>query len=543
MPATPRNYHCIVLGSGIAGLYFSLKAASQGKIAILTKKHRAESNTNYAQGGIAAVTSQEDSIEKHIQDTCAAGAGLCRKEAVETILAEGPARIQDLVRLGMEFSERETSPAGKREWDLGKEGGHSQRRILHAKDVTGREVERALLRAVAGHPDIHIYENHFAIDLITSRKLGLNEPDRCHGLYALDTGKRRVRAFRAKTTVIATGGCGKVYLYTTNPDIATGDGVAMAYRASVPIANMEFIQFHPTCLYHPKAKTFLISEAVRGEGGIIKSRAGREFMADCHPLQSLAPRDIVARAIDREMKREGSEYVHLDITHKPAPFLMNRFPNIYQTCLRFGIDITKQPLPIVPAAHYQCGGIQTNTNGETTLPGLFAIGEAACTGLHGANRLASNSLIEALVVARRAAQHLKTLPLKAPLPTSPPWKDGSLADPDEFVVISHNWDEIRRVMWDYVGIVRTQKRLERAQKRILNLQSEIQEYYLNFQTTPDLLELRNLATVAHLIIKASMTRPESRGLYYNLDHPQPDPAWAARDTILIKNQAPGFAPI
>ena len=543
MPANLRQYHCVVLGSGIAGLYFSLHAASQGKVAILTKKHRAESNTNYAQGGIAAVTSPEDSVEKHIQDTCDAGAGLCHRDAVETILAEGPARIGDLVRLGMQFSEREVSPGRKSEWDLGKEGGHSHRRILHAKDVTGREIERALLRGVADHPSIDIYENHFAIDLVTSQSHGESEPNRCHGLYALDTGKRRVVAFQSNTTVIATGGCGKVYLYTTNPDIATGDGVAMAYRAGAPIANMEFVQFHPTCLYHPKAKTFLISEAVRGEGGIIKSQTGREFMADCHPLQSLAPRDVVARAIDREMKREGSEYVHLDITHKPAHFLMNRFPNIYETCLRYGINIAKQPIPIVPAAHYQCGGIQTNVDGETALEGLFAIGEVACTGLHGANRLASNSLLEALVVARRAAERLKTLSFKKPLSPFPAGKADNQANPEELVFISHNWDEIRRVMWDYVGIVRTRKRLQRAQKRILSMRSEIQEYYHNFQTVPDLLELRNLATVADLIIQSSMTRPESRGLHYNLDYPELDPNWASRDTILVKGQAPGFASI
>ncbi|MCS1408799.1 MAG: L-aspartate oxidase [Verrucomicrobia subdivision 3 bacterium] len=535
-----RDYDFIVLGSGIAGLYFSLKAAPQGKVAIITKKHRAESNTNYAQGGIAAVTSQEDSIEKHIQDTCAAGAGLCHPDAVKQILTEGPARIQDLVDLGMEFSEREDLPAGKREWDLGKEGGHSKRRILHAKDITGREVERALLQAIADHPNIDIYENYFAIELITSEKLGLQELNRCHGIYVLDTSQGQVMTFRAKIIIMATGGCGKVYLYTTNPDIATGDGVAMAYRAGVPILNMEFVQFHPTCLYHPKAKTFLITEAVRGEGGIIKSQTGREFMDDYHPLKSLAPRDIVARAIDKEMKREGSEYVHLDITHKSAPFIMNRFPNIYETCLRFGIDITKQPIPIVPAAHYQCGGIQTNTNGETSLTGLFAIGEVACTGLHGANRLASNSLLEALVVAYRAAKRIKTLSIEEPAPNLPPWEDGDVIDPDELVVIAHNWDEIRRVMWDYVGIVRTQKRLERAQKRILNLQSEIHDYYPNFQVTPDLLEIRNLATVADLIINASLTRPESRGLHYTLDHPNQDPTWATRDTILIKDQSPGF---
>ena len=540
MATLTRNYDFIVLGSGIAGLYFSLKAAEQGTVAIITKKHRAESNTNYAQGGIAAVTSKEDSIEKHVEDTCTAGAGLCHPGVVTEILREGPDRIADLIKLGMEFSEREGLKTGEKEWDLGKEGGHSKRRILHAKDVTGREIERALLQAIADNPRIEIFEDHFAIDLITSHRLGLEEPNRCHGIYVLDISKQKVETFRSKAVVIGTGGCGKVYLYTTNPDIATGDGVAMAYRAGVPILNMEFVQFHPTCLYHPTAKTFLISEAVRGEGGIIKSTSGRAFMDDYHPLKSLAPRDIVARAIDREMKREGSDYVHLDITHKPAPFIMNRFPNIYQTCLKYGIDITKQPIPVVPAAHYQCGGIKTSTSGETNLRGLFAIGEVACTGLHGANRLASNSLLEALVVAYGAAEKLKQVPLEEPSSELPQWEDGDLHDPDELVVVSHNWDEIRRLMWDYVGIVRTKKRLERAQTRIDNLQTEIQEYYLNFQVTPDLLELRNLVTVADLIIKSAMIRPESRGLHYNADFPEPDDTWAERDTLIQRDRAPGF---
>ena len=538
MASTTRDYDVIVLGSGIAGLYFSLKAAERGRVAIITKKHRAESNTNYAQGGIAAVTSEEDSIEHHVADTCNAGAGLCHPEVVKTILAEGPARIQDLVSLGMEFSERDPLQAGKKEWDLGKEGGHSKRRILHAKDVTGRKIERALLASIASHSRIDIFENHFAIDLITSERLKREEPPQCYGVYVLDTGNRKVETFRAQSVVIGTGGCGKVYLYTTNPDIATGDGVAMAYRAGVPIRNMEFVQFHPTCLYHPEAKTFLISEAVRGEGGVIKSQSGREFMNEYHELKSLAPRDIVARAIDKEMKREGRDYVHLDITHKPAPFIMNRFPNIYQTCLRYGIDITKEPIPVVPAAHYQCGGIQTNTTGETSLKGLYAIGEVTCTGLHGANRLASNSLLEALVVAYRAAEQLHRTPIQRSGHPLPPWEDGDLSDPDELVVVSHNWDEIRRLMWDYVGIVRTTKRLERAHKRIVNLQSEIQDYYLNFQVTPDLLELRNLATVADLIIRSAMTRTESRGLHYNADYPDLDPLWGRQDTVVQKNTSP-----
>ena len=530
-----EKFDFLILGSGIAGLSFALKVAPHGRVAIVTKKNQAESNTNYAQGGIASVTGKDDSFELHVSDTLEAGAGLCKETVVRAIVEEGPARIQELIQLGMKFTEAEQRARdGSRQLDLGREGGHSRRRILHARDMTGHEIERALLDAVSRQPNIHIFENHLAIDLVTSQKLGLAGPNHCLGAYVFDKKRNRVETFAACVTLLATGGCGKVYLYTTNPDIATGDGVAMAYRAGARIANMEFVQFHPTCLYHPRAKSFLISEAVRGEGGVLKNLAGAEFMDPVHPLKSLAPRDIVARAIDSEMKKSGADHVLLDITHKPAREIIQRFPNIYNTCLSYGIDITKEPIPVVPAAHYQCGGVATNLDGETDIPGLYAVGEVACTGLHGANRLASNSLLEALVCAHRAAAKILADP---PAPTAwpiPAWQSGNATNADEMVVVSHNWDEIRRLMWDYVGIVRTNKRLQRAQKRIANLQEEIRDYYWNFIVSADLLELRNIATVAELIIACALQRPESRGLNYNLDFPELNPEWAQRNSTVKK---------
>ncbi|MBX7157073.1 MAG: L-aspartate oxidase [Verrucomicrobiae bacterium] len=527
-----QSFDYLILGSGIAGLSLALDLAQSGSVAIVTKKDRAESNTNYAQGGIACVTSSEDSFVLHVKDTLEAGAGLCKEAVVHAIVQEGPACIKKLIELGMAFAERNSLEAsGKREFDLGKEGGHSKRRVLHAKDITGREIEKALLHAIENHTNIKIFENHLAINLITTKDLKLTGDNQCLGAYVFDRHTQEVITFQATATILATGGCGKVYLYTTNPDIATGDGVAMAYRCGAKIANMEFIQFHPTCLYHPKAKSFLISEAVRGEGGRLMLQNGESFMERYDPQKELAPRDIVARAIDAEMKRTGDDCVYLDISHKGKDFILDRFPNIYHTCLKYGIDITRQPIPVVPAAHYQCGGVMTELDGSTNISHLFAIGEVACTGLHGANRLASNSLLEALVVAHKAAQTLsKLIPFSEKIDI-PAWESGNVSDPDERVVVSHNWDEIRRLMWDYVGIVRTNKRLQRAASRLKNLDREIQEFYWNFKLTSDLLELRNLALVAQLIVQCALKRKESRGLHYTLDYPQTKTA--AKDTIVI----------
>ena len=529
-----KEYDFVVIGSGIAGLSFALKVARHGSVAVITKRKGADTNTAWAQGGIACVTSDEDSFELHVRDTIEAGAGLCDEAVVRTIVTEGPERIRELVGFGLQFDKRKVS--GHRELDLGKEGGHSKRRVLHVRDATGKEIEDTLLRELGRQSHVDLLENHMAVDLITAAKLGFAAEDRCLGVYILDERTGEVETIRSDRIVLATGGCGKVYLYTTNPDIATGDGVAMAWRVGVEIANMEFIQFHPTCLFHPDAKSFLISEAVRGEGGILRNSRGEDFMKRYDPRGSLAPRDIVARAIDAEIKRSGAKCVFLDITHKSPEFIWERFPHIYETCLQFGIDMSKQPIPVVPAAHYQCGGVKT-VNGATSLRGLYAIGEVACTGLHGANRLASNSLLEGLVVAHRAAAAVlegQRSAHPAGKISLPEWESGNVQDVDELVVIYHNWDEIRRLMWDYVGIVRTDKRLQRAGARLRNLQREIREFYWNFKVSVDLLELRNLATVAALIVDSALSRQESRGLHFTLDYPEMKDRQFKHETVLSR---------
>jgi L-aspartate oxidase len=521
----------LILGSGIAGLSLAIKASTLGSVAIVTKKEKFESNTNYAQGGIAAVTDKTDSFEEHIQDTLVCGAGLCNKEVVEFIVKEAPPRIQELIDWGVNFTKSETNPY---QYDLGREGGHNRRRILHAKDFTGQEIERALNEKVSNLKNVFIYENHIGIDLITQKDAN-GVTINCLGAYVLDINKSEIHTYRAKYTILCTGGAGKVYLITTNPDIATGDGLAMAYRAGAKIANMEFIQFHPTCLYHPEAKAFLISEAVRGEGGILKLKNGATFMEKYHPMKSLAPRDIVAKAIDNEIKQSGDEYVLLDITHYDRDFLIKRFPNIYDKCLEYGIDMAVQPIPIAPAAHYICGGVAVDHYGKTSIDNLFACGEVSCTGLHGANRLASNSLLEALVYSHRV--YLKIAKLFRQTPESdiaiPPWDESGTSQSDDSVVVTHNWDEIRRCMWNYVGIVRSDKRLERAERRIDMVQREIHEYYWNYKVTKDLAELRNITTVAKLIVMCALARKESRGLHYNIDYPETRDEFK-KDTVIFK---------
>jgi L-aspartate oxidase len=523
----------LILGSGIAGLSFALRAQQHGQVVVVTKRAAAEAATSWAQGGVAAVLSPEDSFEKHADDTMAAGAGLCHQVVVDICAREAPEAIEWLADTGARFSRDDDG-----QYELGREGGHSERRIVHAGDISGREIERALLDAVRASPNITLLEWHMGVDLITLSKFG--GPDQCAGAYVLDERGGQVITILSRATVLATGGAGKVYLYTSNPDVATGDGVAMAYRAGAEVANMEFYQFHPTVLFEPRAKSFLMSEALRGEGAVLRTLDGEAFMARHHPLEDLAPRDVVARAIDFEMKRSGSEHVLLDITGKPADFVRSRFPNIFAECLRFGIDMTAQPIPVVPAAHYMCGGVTSDLHGRSTLPGLWAIGETACTGLHGANRLASNSLLEGLVFARRAVERLiGSLPelRAAPHPSVPEWQTGSAAASDEAVVVSHNWDELRRLMWNYVGIVRSDARLRRAARRVALLEEEIREYYWRHLVTRDLLELRNIATVAQLMIASAASRHESRGLHYTIDHAETREEWA-QDTVAKRGVLP-----
>jgi L-aspartate oxidase len=523
----------LVLGSGIAGLSFALRAARYGEVLIVTKRAADDAATAWAQGGVAAVLSPEDSFEKHVADTMGAGAGLCHEIVVELCVREAPEAVRWLADVGASFSR-----AGDGELDLGREAAHSERRIVHAGDITGAEIERALLAAVKASPNIRMLEWHLGVDLITLSKFG--GPDQCVGAYVLDERRGVVETVVARATVLATGGAGKVYLYTSNPDVATGDGIAMAYRAGAEVANMEFFQFHPTVLYEPKAKSFLISEALRGEGATLRLPTGEAFMKKHHPLGDLAPRDVMARAIDFEMKRTGSDSVLLDITHQSSTFLQARFPGIHAACARFGIDIATQPIPVVPAAHYLCGGVTSDLHGRSTLPGLWVLGETACTGLHGANRLASNSLLEGLVFARRAAEKLGGLIAElrdGPLPSVPEWQVGSATTSDEAVVVTHNWDELRHTMWNYVGIVRSDARLRRASRRVALLVQEIQEYYWKHLVTRDLLELRNIATVAELVIGSAASRRESRGLHYTIDHQDVVPDYA-HDTVLKRGVQP-----
>ena len=591
------HFNILIIGSGIAGLSLANRYPENISVGIFTKKEEAESNTNYAQGGLAAVTNFKDSVSLHVKDTLIAGDGICNEEVVRMVVEEGPAVVEDLLNWGVNFARYKEN---EETFDLGREGGHSQRRVLHAGDITGREIERALVENSRQKNNISIYENHIAIDLITSNKLkklnnkNKDKIDRVLGAYFLDKTTNAVKTVSADFVVLATGGAGKVFLYTSNPDISTGDGIAMAHRTGAKIANMEFYQFHPTILYHPEARSFLISEALRGEGGILKLKDGTQFMDNVHPLKSLAPRDIVARTIDFEMKRTGNECVYLDMTHKSREFLEKRFPDIFKTTLSFGIDMSKQWIPVVPAAHYLCGGVLTDKNGLTSVGNLYAIGEAAYTGLHGANRLASNSLLEGCVFAKKAYESTMgeinilqsgntghssnniinknktetkleteieinnkenskyksinnynysnnsnnsnknniTANSKTNLPEIPEWKDFGLEGGDEIIVITHNWDELRRAMWNYVGIVRSNKRLERAKRRIDNLLTEIKEYYWNFKISSDLIELRNIAEVANLIITSAMLRKESRGTHYTIDYPNKDDINFKHPTVL-----------
>lgn len=537
------NFDHLVIGSGLAGLFTALQLSKLGTVAVVTKRSIEESNTKYAQGGIACVMdNKQDSFEEHVKDTMTAGDHLCKEDVVRKIVENGPAAVKEIIELGTRFTTRREMGYNEdgSNYDLGREGGHTRRRVLHAGDITGEEVERKLIKACQQTKNIKFFEYHIGIDLITSGRLGWLGEDSVLGAYVLDIDNNVVKTFNSLTVTVATGGASKVYLYSSNPDIACGDGMAMCYRSHVPIVNMEFFQFHPTILYHPKVKSFLISEAVRGEGAVLKRMDANgnlvEFMDRYHEMGSLAPRDIVARAIDNELKRSGQNCVFLDIRHKNEEFLKRRFPNIFDKCMQVGINMAKDPIPVVPAAHYCCGGVKTDINGFTGINGLYAVGEVASTGLHGANRLASNSLLEALVIAKFAAKDIKSK-LKAITDSRssgkiPTWRSGNATNSDELVVITHNWEEIRRFMWDFVGIFRTNKRLERANNRIKNIRREIEKYYWDFLITRDLVELRNIATVAQIIIDSAMSRKESRGLHFNADYPQRDPKNDFVDTVI-----------
>ena len=524
----------LVLGSGIAGLTFALRAANHGQVVVVSKRSADDTSTAKAQGGIAAVLAPTDDFESHAEDTHRAGAGLCHDLVVDLCVREGPAAIRSLLDIGAEFNCGESG-----DLDLGREGGHSKRRVAHAGDTTGLEIQRVLLDAVRAHPNIELREWHMGVDLISLSRFGW--PDTCAGAYVLDEKAGTVETYLARATVLATGGAGKVYLYTSNPDISTGDGVAMAYRAGAEVGNMEFYQFHPTCLFHPRAKSFLVTEALRGEGAVLRLPSTNEaFMPKHHELADLAPRDVVARAIDFEMKRTGSDFVWLDITSKPASFIQERFPNITERCKALGIDITREPIPVVPAAHYMCGGVTSDLHGRTSMPWLWTIGETAFTGLHGANRLASNSLLEGVVFARRAADKLARLVTELrtrPFPEVQDWQVGSAVPSHEEVIVAHNWEELRRAMWNYVGIVRSSARLRRASRRVAMLQEEIGEYYWKHLVTRPSLELRNIATVAELIIASAQRRHESRGLHYNIDYPETLDSFR-QDTVMKRGVKP-----
>lgn len=518
-----QHYDVLIIGSGAAGLSTALHLAGRrARIGVIAKGCLTEGATLYAQGGISAVVDESDSQQAHVEDTQRAGAGLCNAEVVRYTVSHARAAIDWLIDMGVPF-DRETSTDGKVNFHLTREGGHSHRRVLHAADATGRAVEVTLVDQLKAHPDIDVLEHHLAIDLVTSAKLG-SADNRCVGCYVLDKTNNTVHTLACRFIVLATGGAGKVYLYTSNPDVSTGDGIAMAWRAGCRVANMEFIQFHPTCLYHPQAKSFLITEAVRGEGGRLLLPNGEPFVHTFHPAAELAPRDVVARAIDHEMKRLGIDCVYLDISFKSKSFIEKHFPTVYARCLDFGIDISTTPIPVVPAAHYTCGGVMADLRGRTDIDGLYAIGETAFTGLHGANRMASNSLLECLVFAKAAAEDIQQrLAEPASAQPLPAWDDSRVTESKEEILVAHDWDELRRVMWDYVGIVRSDRRLQRSLKRIQTLAAEVDEYYANFKVTNDLLELRNLVLVAELIVRSAISRKESRGLHYNVDHPDPSP--------------------